>query len=259
VADRAQIRRRLLLRLFGHPLTVGLSLLGTTSVLTPLFFPVDAPIPLFVGITSLAGAGAWVLLRALYGADAITTSIQQDIEAEETTSAAAVLDALDAELSADDDPRDEELLRDLRRLLVAIQEQGQWREHVNRAAAEDLQLGLNKLFEGSVAALRRSAELARMSREVRSDKARESLAAEREVLLADVRASVEHVARLVGELEILATRSDDTGPDLSRIRTEIAASLEAAHVAVAQVESFGDTTSDARRRMLAAKKHQEKQ
>jgi hypothetical protein len=229
--DRGEIRRRILLRLFGHPLGIVPAVAGVGLALTPIFFSVDPALPLFAGVVGVVLGGASIAVRALLGRDAIGRQVIEELEREAAAAQDARIRELRGELSSDDDPRDERLFDDLLRLVAAIRDDRGWREHVEPVVAADILADLDELARRSVTALQRGLTLERTARELHSARARAGLEAERERLLADVQATVESVGELLTQLKVHTAQRGVGSTNLDQLRTSLSRTLDAARAA----------------------------
>jgi len=240
MAQREEIRRRLLLRLFGDPLTIGLGLLGTISMLSPLFFQFEPAIPVFVGISGIVSAVGVVAIKLLIGKEKISDEVYAEIEQEAVKKTTLDLDRLAADLELDNDPRTERYLSDLRALNKRFHEDSDWKKGVNELAQADIGGGIDALFGGCVKSLQRSLVLADTLSAMSTEAGRTSLQMERERLLAEVETSVAALSKLVTELNTLGARPSGESPDLSRIRSEIDLSLKAARVTARETKNISE-------------------
>lgn len=252
--ERKELRRRLLLRLFGSPLTLVPALTGAVAALTPLFFNLDPGVPLFIGVTGLVAAGASVAIRSVYGRDRISRAIVDELEQQSTMEHERALDELHARLEADQDPRDEHLLADLRALVGKVSTERDWRDNVNVLAAADILRGIDELFSGCVRSLQRSAELRDLAAEMGTLEARGALHRERERLLGQVERSLVQLSSFVTQLRTLDTASSDMGPDLARIQVELDTSLAAARATAKETNTTTHDRLRAARHAQAARK-----
>lgn len=249
---RDEIRRRLLLRLFGAPITLGPAVLGTVSILSPWLFDLDPAIPVFAGVVGLVAGGASLALRGLLGRDRITREIVEELESEAAHHQEARLDGLRERLAADEDPRDERYLDDLRRLVEAVAADDRWRRHVDPVAAGDILGELDALFERCVDDLDRSLTLAETARGLATPTARDGLLAERDRLLDEVGASVEAVGALVTELQVIgASAGSQAGSKVRALRRNLGTTVAAARAAAAEAATL--TTEPPDRRALRAR------
>ena len=239
-ARREEIRRRLLLRLFGSPLTLLPLVGGAGFLLSPLFFAFPAAIPAFLGITTLAFGGAGVGIRWMKLKDRISQEVLEEMELEAIQVREARLNALLKRLEADGDPRTDGLLRDVQQLVGALKQDAQWRDQINVVAAGDILAGIDELFTGSVERLTRSVELFEMAQGLSTTEAREQLLGERERSLAEVQQSVKALSALVGDLRVLASESADAGPNLDEIQLRLRTSLKAARLTERETSGLQD-------------------
>jgi len=235
--DRDEIRRRLLLRLFGDPLTLTMGLGGGMTLLAAPLFGLVGAIPMFLGIVGLSGATGWFTIRATLWKDAITRELIEEFEREEADRRRAALDSLYERLIADDDPRTEALLNDLRALVSAVQEDDQWRTRVNVVASADILKGISQLFEACVENLERSLTLHTTASNLATRSAGEPLWEERERVIEDVTASVERLSKLVTELRVIGTSAQEGDAQLGRIRSQLDTNLAAIRATKRQLES----------------------
>ena len=235
--EREEIRRRLLLRLFGEPVTLSLGVGGTMALLSSPLFGLGAAVPAFIGVTGLAGAAGILALRGILWKDDITRQLIEEIEAEEAAAHEGRLDGLQVRLEADGDPRTEALLNDLRALVTTVRDESGWRSKLSTVAAADILKRIDQLFTGCVDALERTLELHATMRRLATRQAGEPLIQEREKLIAEIEETVSRLGLLVTELRVLGTQSDDA-PELSRIRSELESNLAAVRATAAETRAW---------------------
>ncbi len=254
MAERDEIRRRLLWRLFGTPVTLVPILGGVSAALTPVLFGIDPAVPLFVGITGIVGGVMGLALRAILGRETISQSILDELEEEQMAEFRARMKLLRRRLEDDGDARTEGLLDDLLALTDTIKNDAEWRRNVNTVVAADLMQGVDDLFDGCLRNLEHSLELARTIRKVNTPAAKQGLVDDRERVVGEITASVGELSRYLSELRVLGT---EVAPEkeLQRIRGDIDRSLAAARQTVRETEGWHDTDDDLRRaRARAAQK-----
>jgi len=235
--ERDEIRRRLLLRLFGDPFTLAMGVGGGMTLLAAPLFGLVGGIPMFLGILGLSGATGWFTVRATLWKDGITRELIEEFEREEAERRRAALDALYARLIADQDPRTEALLNDLRALVSAVQEDDQWRARVNVVAAADILKGISQLFDACVENLERSLKIHATASNLATRSAGEPLWQERERVIEDVTASVERLSKLVTELRVIGTSTQEGDAQLGKIRSQLDTNLAAIRATKRQLES----------------------
>ncbi|MBT3223430.1 MAG: hypothetical protein HN348_30530 [Proteobacteria bacterium] len=237
VLDRKQIRRRLLLKLFGSPTTLLPVAGGMTAMLFPVFFQADPAIPLFLGVTGVAVGLAALVLRGLLGRERITEEVLAEHEQETSANQEVMLNALERRLERDRDARTEALLGDLRELVGVLRDDNEWRSKMSSVAASDILDGVDELFGGCVQSLDRTLELHNMAIKINTKSAREGLMVERERIITEVERSVEQLSTFVTKLRTLGTESDG-GPNLASIRTGLDTSIAAARATAEEARSW---------------------
>jgi hypothetical protein len=210
--ERKEIRRRLLLKLFGSPLTLLPMMAGTIATLSPVFFDIQPGIPLFIGISAITAATVGTALRALLGRDKITQEIIDEANEEVVFARQRQLLALRTRLKHDGDPRTEGLFDDLQHLVEDLKG-ADIEETLNEAAADDLQQGIDNLYQGCLNTLEKTVELHHTAVGLNTRKAREALMNERERLLSEVERSVERLGGIVTELRTMSI----AGPSAAKL------------------------------------------
>lgn len=243
--DRAEIRRRLLLRLFGSPLTVLPTVLGTASLLSPLLFDLDPAIPIFAGIAGLVVGGATIAVNALARREVISRRILEELEEEAAADQQAEIERLRQRLEADGDDRTQVLLSDLLALTRTVQ-QDDWRHKVDVVAAADLLNGIDTLFAGCIENLDRAADLAETAAKISAPAAREAIESERLRLVEDVADSVASLGELLGRMRVLGTAAEGAA-DLASIRADLDRNVQAAQQTIEETRSLAQRARAASR------------
>jgi len=251
--DRAEIRRRLLLRVFGHPLTLYPGLVGSAAVVSPLLFDVEPALPLFVGVVALVISGASLAIRLATGRDAISDEVHGELEAEAKATVAAKLDALHTRLSADGDRRTEGLFSDVQKLVDVVRGDPSWRSKMSAVAVHDIDEGIDKLFEGCVRNLHRTLELQEMAQAMHSQKATDALLGEREGIIGEVERSVDALTELLTQLSLFGA-GGEAQPDLASIRSQLEHTLAAASATATETDGWGSSSDRSRRAQRARNK-----
>src|SRR6266508_5261346 len=137
--DEKTLRKRVFLRLLGSPITVVPFLLGMTTSIATWALNWKPGIGLFAGLAGgLTALGAF-LTRLLVRGEQVARQVVTDLEQEERELRQRSLDDLDRRLSAaDQDPRPETALRDLRALVNAFEENATDDTRVNAGAVIDI-------------------------------------------------------------------------------------------------------------------------
>ena len=121
--NEGQIRRRIFLRLLGHPLVIAPSVLGATAFTAVWALSMPLGLGLFAGVAGVLGSAGVYLTRLILDNGKTASAVVSDMQQQDQRSVQAKLDDLDRRLvAADDDPRPENALRDLRALVRAVDE-----------------------------------------------------------------------------------------------------------------------------------------
>lgn len=224
--DPAKYRRKVLLDLAAHPATLMPAVMGLTSLLAAWSFS-DFSTLGFVGVVGLlVGAGA-TATRWLLGRDAIYRKAYDELQAEAEAKRTAELDALDKRLRADNDPRPEALLADLRTMYQGFRENGDWSRKLADRSAVEIASTVEKLFQGCIVFLERTAELWETARKLRTDDARRHLMETRESIIAEIGRSIQQLAKTIDGVMTLTVTGDEADA-LARLRSDLDANLEVA-------------------------------
>ena len=121
--NEGQIRRKVFLRLLGHPLVIAPFMLGVTASTAVWAFNWPTALGLFSMFAGALGSAGVYLTRLILDNGRTAGAVVADLQQSELKSAQAALDALDRRLvAADNDPRPETAFRDLRALARAVDE-----------------------------------------------------------------------------------------------------------------------------------------
>lgn len=147
-------------------------------------------------------------------------------------------------LSRDKDPRDEELLSDLRTLLDLTTQGEAWPSRIPQASAADIHADVARLFDASVALLEQQHKVLKEANSITSQTSRTTLLQRRERLLAEVRVNVDYLARVAGWLDRF-TREE--GGHVKQMRLDLDRNLEIAsrvQTRMREIEVALDTSLD---------------
>jgi len=182
---------------------------------------------LFGGLVGMAIGAGNMLTRILAGDEAAAKSVLEELEDEVKRKREAHLDNLYKRLSQDDDPRDENFLKDLREMANAFRDRSLWPDTMSTHTVIDIMAGVDELFEGCVNSLERGLVMVEMANKMGTDEARQPILEERERVLKEVAASLEQLTKVFTGMQALrATAGADEG--MQSIRDELNRSLEIA-------------------------------
>jgi hypothetical protein len=214
--DQKKFRFRYLMGLTMHPLVLLPAIAGLT--VSGLMVVLQKPLS-WLGIVagSLVSVG-FLFSRAILSGDKIAEQALKEVAAEENAAWANQLDALDAQLSQDQDPRDEELLRALRELLLAIQDDHSWRQKFDSVTAGKLRAALNDSFEVSLNQLRDALDCKKKAEKSGHGRIRALLLEDREKLLAQVTECVNEFETVFRDLRGIEQGHSDPNHCITRLK-----------------------------------------
>ncbi len=225
----AEIKKRVLWQLLSSPLTVGPVLAGATVLAAMWTFGLRSGVAAFGGIAAILGGIGVFFTRLFLSSEALVRKTLAQMQKEARDQHEKELDALEKELRATaDDRRDETCLRDLRALMKAFEEGGQWSETLNPRLTFDILGGVGQLFDSCVRSLRKALELWRTAKRMSTREARAPILEQRKRIIDDVQKSVTQLGHLLAGVQSLDTSSAAGDSELARIRAELDQSLEVA-------------------------------
>lgn len=240
--NESQVNRKVFLRLLGHPVVIAPFVLGATvcTAIWALSWPVA--LGWFAGLAgALASFGAYVT-RLILDDGKTARAVVAEEEKGEQQAAEAALDALDRRLvEADNDPRPETALRDMRALIQAFDDFTEKADSPNAPAVIEVQARVRQLFDYSVRSLERTLQLGDTAKLLNIPAARKPLLAQREKIIADVEACAKQFGDTLAALQRLDAGSQ-SGSDLARLRDELDQSLQIAGRVEERLNSFLDQT-----------------
>ena len=236
--DEKTLRKKVFLRLLGHPLTVMPFMLGMTTMMASWAMNWQPGLGLFAGAAGLLGAVGVFFSQILVGGDRVTREAAADLAREENEARQKALDELDQRLaSADDDLRPETLLRELRALVKAFDESDGSDWDLNARTVFDVHSMVGQMFDQCVHSLRQTDRLGQTARMLQTPAARKPILQQREKIISDVEASIK---QLSNTLVTLQTMNSGTGSnaELARLRAELDQSLSVAKTVEERVNAL---------------------
>jgi len=204
VFDRKTLNRKVWLQLVGHAsctvpvvLAAGALACGTVVQDGGMFF--------FAGIVSfLVGLGA-IGVRTVYKYEDIANNIQKNVEKQRNQEQEDKLDLLHQRLERDNDPRDERLLIDLRKLLSGFHPEKSWMKSLERGTFAQVVVQVQTLFDECIVTLENIADLRDMIVDL-SREAAKGLKKDREDKILQVASGVEKLGEILTEVQQLGGR-----------------------------------------------------
>jgi len=226
--NEGQIRRRIFLRLLGHPLVIAPSVLGATAWTAIWALSLPSGLGLFAGLAGILGSAGVYLTRLILDDGKTARDVLADEELGEQKAAQAALDDLDRRLvAADQDPRPETALRDMRALLRAFDEFAGKTDSLNAPAVIEVRSRVQQIFNQTVRSLEQTLRLGDTAKQLSMAAARKPLLQQREKIIADVEACTKQLGDTLAALQTLGSGARSNN-ELSRLRDELDQSLQIA-------------------------------
>jgi hypothetical protein len=225
IMDSGKVKKVYLMRLLISPLTLVPFFLGSLGGFV-LAAKGDYVKALFAfGATMAVSAGA-TITNAMFRGEKILEKSKTEVIENERRKRESDLDDLYRALSADNDPRDEKMLEDLRALFRAIQEDSSWKKKFDSYTVDRLQKALEELFDQQVTNLKEALGIKHRAARISNRLVKTSLTSEREKLLKEVDQAVKEFVEVFGELRGVGSSkraSSNTDPNgcLARLRQAI--------------------------------------
>jgi hypothetical protein len=248
--NESQVRKKIFLRLLGHPLVIAPSLLGATAFTAIWALSLPSGLGLFAGLAGILGSAGVYLTRLILDDGKTARAVLTEEELGEQQAAQAALDDLDRRLvEADNDPRPETALRDLRALVRAVDEFANRTNALNAPAVIDVRSRVQQIFESSVRALEQTLQLGDTAKKLGMAEARKPLLAQREKIIKDIQACARQLGDTLAALQTLDTGAQ-SHRELGRLREELDQSLQVASRVEERLNSFLDQTGSEIRSQL---------
>ena len=236
MVDSNTVRKRMLLRLLGSPLTVLPFVIGMTTLAGSWALDWRPAAGAFAALAGCLISAGVFLTRLVFQSGEVVQDVLDETARSEESGRQKSLDDLDRLLTvADQDPRPETALRDLRALVKALEESAA--SSPGGAMLLDIHLRVGQLFDHCVASLRETDQLWKTSQRLATPAARQPLLDRREQLVADVQACTKQLSQALVALQSLNSPGGDAA-SLGRLRDDLDQSLAAARSAGERVESW---------------------
>ena len=235
--DKSRLRKKVILNLFSHPVTILPFAGSATFFIATWIFDLDPLIFLSLSFGCFVVSIGGLFTNLIVNLDKITKKAFEELQAESRQTQEKELDSLDRNLQEDRDARTEKLLRELRSLAATFEDGKAWSNNLDTRSAFEIESKVRELFQGCVSHLERSLELWRLAQEIDSTRGKEIILNQREKIIHDVETSVEQLGSILdGVLSLGILKKDDT--ELARIRDELDQSLEIARQVEERMEEF---------------------
>ena len=248
MVDNKTVRKRVLLRLLGSPLTVLPFLMGMTALTASWALDWNPGIGAFAGLVGTLTAAGLFFSRLLLQGEQVAQRILTESAQSEESDRQQALDDLDKHLTvADKDPRPETALRDMRALVKALQERATSGDGYSTGLLVDINIRVSQLFDHCVASIQETDRLWQTAQKINTPSARQPLLDQREKIINEIQDSVKQLSQTLVALQSLGGTEGSQG-DLARLRDELDQSLVMARTVESRVN---DLVSGAAERALA--------
>jgi DNA polymerase III epsilon subunit-like protein len=161
-----------------------------------------------------------------------------DLTREENEIRQRTLDALDQRLAtADDDPRPETALRELRALVKAFEEADGRDWSLNAQTVFDVHSMVGQLFDQCVHSLQQTDRLWQTAQKLQTAAARRPILQQREKIIDEIEASIKQMSSALVSLQTMGS-GPGTSAELSRLREELDQSLAVAKTVEERVKAL---------------------
>ncbi len=240
--NEGQIRRKVFLRLLGHPVVIAPLVLGVSTAIAVWTFNWPPGLGWFAAAAGVLASVGVYLTRVILDDGKTARSVIADCEQRDQLSAQAALDDLDRRLvAADNDPRPETALRDLRALVHAMDDYAGGADGLEAPVVVDVRSRVQQIFDSSVRSLEQTLQLGDTAKALNLPEARKPLLEQRERIIADIQAGVKQLAGTLAALQRIGAGAQSTR-ELSRLRDELDQSLAIATRVEERLNSLLDRT-----------------
>jgi uncharacterized protein len=227
------IKKKVYLDLFASPVTLLPVVGGLTALLASWALGGNTPLT-FGGLASILGGVGLFASRLVFGLERLTEDAYQYVVQRHRRNKEESLSRLRQRLEQDDDPRTQALLGRLQRLYAELEESIE--EGKISLAAHDVLERVDEMFHVCVDHLQQSFRVWEKSRKV-SRRARQQLLQQREHLIAEVDASVEHLEHKLEQLNAMSLKKNKS--QMSHLRAELDETIEVARRAENRASALG--------------------
>lgn len=225
----SSFKKRFILKLLAMPSSLVPMLFGLTDLILLWGLNIRSGAATFAGLTGILFGGGLFLTRLATGNKKATQSVLESLQKDEIKRREKLLDDLDERLSADQDPRDENLLRDLRSMASLFEQGTSLSGKPGGHASFDILSGVDRLFRECLLHLEKSLELKKKAETMTTKASKKPFLAQRETMLKDIAQSIGYLGKILGNISALDSGIEESrDSDLARIRNELDQSLDVA-------------------------------
>lgn len=233
------VRRKVLLDIFASPGTLIPIAGGVTALLASWAIGGDATMLNFAGVAGILGGVGVFASRLILGLEKITHDAYDHVMQQQRESQEAAIEHLHQRLVADNDPRTQACLEDLRELYTRLNEKVE-KGGVTPAAFGVIE-GVDKLFHSCINQLGHAADLWETARSLNGP-ARQSLLRQRDEVVTEVFDAVVHIGETVERFHAMLL--DENRSQLNHLRRELDESMRVAREVERRTEQMTRTSQD---------------
>ena len=228
-----EIRKRILLDLLVTPTTCCTAVGGMTLIALSAFFGS------FVGFLGVCGVGTSVglmITNYLCRFETVANNVLQKIKEEEINKKKELLNKLDRKLVRDKDPRDQEALRELRKIYYDFfddLEKGQ----LLSVVPDEMKNQINDIFDAIVAQLEKQYKIWDNANKV-SGKTKKKLLKQREEMIEEIQVGVENLSHVIEEIRTMDIDMDRK--ELKNLQSKLDSQLNVAKTVNTRINEFED-------------------
>ncbi len=241
--DEKTLRKKVFLRLLGHPLTIAPFMIGMTAMTASWAMNWQPSVGLFLGLAGALGSVGAYFSQLMLKGESTAQAVIEDAATAGEKSRQEALDGLERRLvEGDDDPRPEVALRELRALMKEFEAPETEGGRMNAAMTFEIRAMSEQLFDRCVESLRQSDRLWTMAARLQTGAARDPILRQREKIIAEVEDSIRHLSGTLVTLQGLdGGAAADT--ELRRLRAELDQSLAIAKTVEERVNALVNNTA----------------
>ena len=232
------VRRKVLLDIFASPGTL-IPIAGGATALLASWAIGGNPMLNFAGVAGVLGGIGVFASRLILGLERITHDAYDHVMQQQRESQEEALEHLHQRLIADDDPRTQACLKDLRNLYSQLNRKVQ-QDHITPAAFGVAE-GVDKLFHSCIKQLEHAAELWEAAKNLNGP-AKQSLLRQRDEVVTEVVDAVVHIGETVERFHAMLL--DENRSQLNQLRRELDESMRVAREVERRTEQMTRTSQD---------------
>jgi len=224
-----EIRKRVLTRLAASPLVLGPIMLGFSAMVAGWALDVkQMALCLFGGIAGLMMGMGTFLTQWMIGGQKVAQEVISEWQLEQSEKKIKDLDLLESILiEADEDPRPEETLKDLRALVNTFETLEDHKDGNAWPMVMEVRMQVESLFSHCVGLIRQTHSLWETASQLTTNDAKAPILAQRESLIDEVQGCVSQLSQTMVSLQNM-NQVEATTDRLKQLRTELDQSLAVA-------------------------------